>query len=68
MNSYLIKVLWTGPEVVFCDLKVNPSNNLFDLHQAIAKEFGLKGETLAEVAREFTLGDYLLLGEGELWE
>lgn len=26
----------------------------------------VKGDTLAEIAREFSLGDYLLLGEGEL--
>lgn len=26
----------------------------------------VKGETLAEIAREFGLGDFLLLGEGEL--
>lgn len=26
----------------------------------------VKGETLAEIAREFNLGDYLVLGEGEL--
>jgi ribonuclease III len=26
----------------------------------------VKGETLAEIAREFTLGEYIILGEGEL--
>ena len=48
MQAFLIKIMWTGPEVVFCDVKIDPSNNLLHLHQAIVNEFQLKGESLAE--------------------
>jgi len=47
MNSYLIKVLWEGKEIVFRDLLVPGDKNLLELHEAILKAFALDNNQLA---------------------
>lgn len=48
-------------EMLFAHFPQAPEGDLSRLRAAL-----VRGETLAEVAREFSLGDYLNLGEGEL--
>jgi ribonuclease-3 len=48
-------------EMLFAHFPQAPEGDLSRLRAAL-----VRGETLAEIAREFTLGDYLNLGEGEL--
>ena len=48
-------------EMLFSHFPFAPEGDLSRLRAAL-----VRGETLAEIAREFALGDYLNLGEGEL--
>lgn len=45
--SFLIKVLWSGKEIVFRDLKASKQNSLLELHDAILSSFGLSGDQMA---------------------
>ena len=45
--SFLIKVLWTGEEIVFRDLKVASKHTLLDLHQSILGAFNLSSDQMA---------------------
>lgn len=52
---------FTVAEILFVHFPMASEGDLSRLRAAL-----VRGETLAEIAREFALGDYLNLGEGEL--
>jgi len=45
--TYLIKVLWTGEDIIYRDLKASEEHNLLDLHHAILKAFDLNADQMA---------------------